>query len=144
MSAESPFIEQARRPRLSNVLVLAGLVNRRYHRPRALDMALALRSPYRRMRVFLSCWIRRRMTEGGEVKLDHGTRHAGDVVPSALTFSLTMPLIDKLRERIERACSRWKLVYSGGMTFSSLHLLYRTVYFSISGHPFSIALDTFL
>ena len=47
------------------------------------------------------------------VKLDH------DGHPSALT-----PLFDKLRERIERAYSRWKLVYCGDMTFSSLHLPY--------------------
>jgi hypothetical protein len=58
------------------------------------------------------------------VKLDHDTRYARDVVPSALTFSLIIPSIDRLRERIERACSRWKLVYCGGMTFSSLHLPY--------------------
>ena len=43
MSAESPFIEQARRPRLSNVLAMAGLVNRRCHRPRALPWPWAAR-----------------------------------------------------------------------------------------------------
>lgn len=40
------------------------------------------------------------------VKLDHDTRHARDVVQSALTFGLIIPLIDRLRERIERVCSR--------------------------------------
>lgn len=51
-------------------------------------------------------WIRRRVTEGGIVKLDLDTRHARDVVPSAFTFGLIIPLIDRLRERIERAWSR--------------------------------------
>lgn len=125
MSAESPFIEQATRPRLTNVLVMAGLVSRCCYRPRALNMALALEQPVScGMRGFLSCWIRRRVTEGGMVKLDHDTRHARDVVLSAFTFGLIIPLIDRLRERIERVCSRRKLVYCGGMTFSSLHLPY--------------------
>jgi hypothetical protein len=105
MSAESPFIEQATRPRLTNVLVMAGLVNLCCHRPRALNMAFG--QPVScGMRAFLSCWIRRRVTEGGMVKLDLDTRHARDVVPSAFTFGLIIPLIDRLRERIERAWSR--------------------------------------
>jgi len=61
------------------------------------------------------------------VQLDHDTRHARDVVPSAFTPGLIIP-IDRVRERIERACSRWKLVYCGGITFSSLHLPYWIIF----------------
>jgi hypothetical protein len=45
MIDESLFIEQAARPRLTNTLVMTGLVNRRCHRPRALNMALVLAQP---------------------------------------------------------------------------------------------------
>lgn len=79
------------------------------------------------------------------VKLDHDTRHARDVVNYALTFGLVIPLIDiidRLRERIERVCSHWKLVYCRGMTFSSLHLPYRLFFPFQAVDPFSIALDT--
>lgn len=59
------------------------------------------------MRIFLSCWIRRRrVTEGGMVKLNHETPHAQYVIPSALTFGLITLLFDRLRERIERTCTR--------------------------------------
>jgi hypothetical protein len=56
MSAECPFIEQATRPRLTNVLVMAGLVNRRCHRP-SIEQGVGPRTAG--MTVFLSCWIRR-------------------------------------------------------------------------------------
>jgi hypothetical protein len=89
MIDESLFIEQAARSRLTNTLVMTGLVNRRCHRPRALNMALVLAQPTSYgMTVFLSSWIRTRVTEGEMIKLDHDTRHARDVVPCALTFGL--------------------------------------------------------
>ena len=85
MSAESPFIEQ------TNALVgNQGLMNRRCHRPSALNMALA------------DCWIRTRVTE--EEWLSWITTPA--TLGMSFLVSLphhTVPLSDRLRERIEGA-----------------------------------------